>query len=113
MLPLNLVIAIVFWVQAVIWQNEGRERLARSLNVQLTYTLIFLTPIFLAELFTTPSYREAFPNGATRTLVVGLFFGLTGLAGVIVLIFSKTRMFAGEVLGHDVTAPFRIRFVKE
>ena len=113
MLPLNLLLAIVFWLQAKIGRTEGRARSARCLNVQLTYTLLFLFPILLAELFSSPAFREMFPGGALRTLIFGLVFGVVGLAGVIILIFSNTRMFAGEVLGHDVLPPTRFRFVRE
>jgi hypothetical protein len=83
------------------------------LNVQLTYTLVFFLPIFLAERFSSPAFHALFPGGAARTLIVGLAFGLIGLSGVIILIFSNTRMFAGEVLGHDTRAPLRFRFVAE
>ena len=83
------------------------------MNVQLTYTLVFFLPIFLADRFSTPTFRALFPDGAARTMVVGLVFGLTGLGGVIILIFFNTRMFAGEILGHDITAPVRVRFVRE
>jgi hypothetical protein len=113
MLPLNLLLAIVFWLQAKIRRTEGRARSARCVNVQLTYTLVFFFPILLAELFSSPALRKLFPGGAPRTLLMGLVFGLVGLTGVIVLIFSNTRMFAGEVLGHDVPAPTRFRFVRE
>jgi hypothetical protein len=113
MLPMNLLLAIGFWARAKIGRTEGRARCARSLNVQLTYTLVFLLPMLLAEVFSSPSFREIFPGGAARTMILGLIFGVTGLTGVIILIFSNTRTFAGEVLGHDVPAPTRIRFVCE
>lgn len=113
MLPLNLLLAIIFWLQAKIGRTEGRARSARCLNVQLTYTLVFFLPILLAELFSSPAFSATFPAGAPRTLIAGLLFGVAGLAGVIILIFSNTRMFAGEVLGHDVLPPTRFRFVRE
>ena len=113
MLPLNVILAIVFWLLAKIGCSGERARCARCLNVQLTYTLAFCLPIFLAQLFSSPSFHALFPGGSPRTMIVGLIFGLTGLAGVIVLIFSNTRMFAGEVLGHDMAPPARFRFVRE
>ena len=96
MLPMNLILAIVFWVKAKIWRTGERARAARCLNVQLTYTLVFFLPILLAEFLSSPSpaLQELFPGGAPRTMIAGLVFGLTGLAGVIITCFSNTRMFA-------------------
>jgi len=113
MLPMNLVLAIAFWLQAKIGRTDERARSARCLNVQLTYTLVFFLPMLLAELFSSHDFREVFPGGALRTMIFGLAFGLIGLAGVIVLVFSNTRTFAAQVLGHEAPTPTRFRFVRE
>jgi hypothetical protein len=113
MIPLNLILAAVFWALAKSGYSEKRAHAARCFNVQLTYTLVFFLPILLAERFSTPAFHTLFPGGAAQTMIVGLSFGIIGLSGVIILIFSNTRMFAGEVLGHETPAPPRFRFVTE
>jgi hypothetical protein len=114
MLPLNIILAIVFWMLAKSNPEEGRvPAAARSLNIQLTYSLVFFLPIFLAQRFSSPAFHALFPGGALRTMLFGLAFGVIGLSGVIIMIFANTRMFAGEVLGHETPAPPRLRFVRE
>ena len=111
MLPLNVLLAIAFWVKEKVARPGERAGSARSLNVQLTYTLIFFLPILLAELFSSSAFHALFPLGALSTAIVGLALGLTALAGVIVLVFANTHAFASEVLGHEVETPLRIRLV--
>jgi hypothetical protein len=111
MLPLNLLLAITFWVQAKIGRTGETARCARSLNVQLTYTPVFFLPIFLAGLFSSAAFRVIFPAGALITAIIGLALGVIALAGVIVLIFSNTHAFASEVHGEEAIAPARLGFV--
>ena len=122
MIPSNVILAIAFWIRARIGRPEDTARTARTLNVQLTYTSIFILPILLASLLSSSVFRTIFPIGALSTAIVGLTLGLLALSGVIVLVFSNTHSFACEV--HDcevetpghlriIARPLRIRFVSE
>lgn len=111
MVPLNLLLAIVFWAQAKDGLRGEKARFARCLNVQLTYTGVFFLPILLAALFSSSACRAIFPVGALHTMIVGLALGLIALAGVVVLVFSNTHAFACEVLEREVESPARIRLV--
>ena len=114
MMPLNLFFAFGFWLRAKWFQSkESAAKSARLLNVQLTYTLVFFLPILLAFGLSSPVMHSVFPNGAIRTQIAGILFGLVGLSGVGILIFANTRTFAGDVLGHDVSSPTRLKFVPE
>lgn len=114
MMPMNLFFALGFWLRAKLFQSrENAARSARLLNVQLTYTLVFFLPIALAFALSSPALSSVFPNGAMRTQIAGVLFGLIGLSGVGILIFANTRTFAGDVLGHDVSSPTRLKFVPE
>jgi hypothetical protein len=113
MLPLNLLFAIAFWLQASVRADESRPRCARCLNIQLTYTLAFLLPIFLAKLSCSPALQQVFPSGAPRTLITGLLFSMVCLGGVVFLIVFNTGAFAGAVMGNDSPTARRIHFVRE
>ncbi len=113
MLPLNLLFAIAFWLQANVRSAESRPRCARCLNVQLTYTLAFLLPLALAKLLSSPAFQQIFPSGSARTLITGLIFSLVCLGGVVFLIVFNTGAFAGAIMGNDSQTARRIHFVRE
>jgi len=114
MMPMNLFFAFGFWLRAkLLHHKEGAAKCARLLNVQLTYTLVFFLPFLLAFGLSSPVLNRVFPDGALHTEIAGILFGLIGLSSVGILIFANTRTFAGDVLGHDVSSPTRLKFVPE
>lgn len=114
LLPLNVLVAIVFWL---LRSGSGREPAAdaaRSLNIQLTYSLVFAVPLFLAYALSSldePDLEEAAVE--FYKLATGFPLGLVSLAGIVLLVAFNVRNFAGQILDLPVLRAPRIPFVRE
>jgi hypothetical protein len=106
--PFNVLWAAGFWLVTMSCKMKQASVCARSLNVQLTYTLLLAVPFVVGERLT---HRLA--PGSSDALAAGVTLGLIGALGVLLLVFFNTRALAEDLLHKPASFIPRLKVVSE
>ena len=112
--PLNICYVLIYWLGARLRRSPALPEAIRCLNVQITFTLIFVIPLvaaFCISAFDHPG--EEVSLSVVERLTAGFPLGMISLAGILLLAFFNVRSFAYKALSIPGKRVPRVKFLKE
>ncbi len=112
--PLNILFAAGFAAIARLRGYQCASACLRCVNIQITYTFLFYTPLIAGNLLADwPAAQRAVPPGSQAALITGVVLGLLCALSILLLVFFNTRAFAESFLGRELSAVPRFHLFRE
>ena len=112
--PLNILFAAGFAAVARLRGYECTSACLRCVNIQITYTFLFYTPLISGSLLADwPAAQRALPPGSQAALITGVVLGLLCAFSILLLVFFNTRAFAESFLRRELSPVPRFHIFRE